>query len=65
MKCGNCLYANEHIDYSTTSIIRCIITGEIHYWNDECDCLDKSRADEFDNKKCLFRIFKRNGVKRK
>jgi hypothetical protein len=64
-RCGNCAYANEHVDYSTTSIIRCQITGDIHYWNDECDCLDKNHAAEFGNKKDLFSIFRRIGVRRK
>ena len=63
MKCCNCPYANEHIDYSTTSVIQCKITGDINHWNDSCDCIDKNAF--YKSKKSLFSIFKRSGVKRK
>lgn len=62
-RCGNCMYANEHIDYSTTDIIKCIITGEIHHSRDACDCQDISRVDDIEDHKSLFSIFKMKGKK--
>ena len=64
-KCGNCMYANDHIDFSTTEIIRCVITGDIHHSNDTCDCLDRSHLSEFEYHKSLFNIFKRKAVTNK
>ena len=63
MRCGNCQYANEHIDYSTIDIVKCIITGDIHHSRDICDYLDISRVDDIEDCKSLFSIFRRKGTK--
>ena len=63
MKCGNCMYANDHIDYSTTDIIKCIITGNIYHSSDTCDCQDKSSVDYVEYHKSIFSIFKMKGKK--
>jgi hypothetical protein len=52
------MYANDHIDFSTTEIIRCNITGDIHHSNDICDCLDRNRMDDFKYHSSIFSIFK-------
>jgi hypothetical protein len=61
-RCGNCPYANDHIDFSTTDTIRCNITGDIHHSKDVCDCLDQSHIDDFEYHKSLFSTFKRKVV---
>lgn len=63
MRCGSCLYGNDHIDYSTTDIVKCTITGDIHHSRDTCDCLDKSRLDDIEDHRTLFSIFKRKGAR--
>lgn len=64
MRCGKCPYGNEHIDYSTTDIVKCTITGNIHHSRDTCDCLDKNSFVDDKPHRTLFNIFKRKGARR-
>ena len=63
MICGKCPYGNEHIDYSTTDIVKCLITGDIHHSRDTCDCPDKNRFCDDKHRRNFFRIFKRKGAR--
>ena len=50
MKCGSCLYTDGCCYTSLPPKVKCNITGEFHYHDDECNCEDikTSKAEEFD-----------------
>lgn len=51
MRCGNCVYTDGCVYTSLPPQVKCIITGEFHYYNDECNCKDirDSKAAELEH----------------
>ena len=51
MTCGICKYTDGCCYTSLPPKVRCNITGEFHYYDDECNCEDikERKAEEFDN----------------
>ena len=48
MKCGNCEYTDGCCYTSMPPQVKCIITNEFHYYDDECNCEEvrASKAEE-------------------
>ena len=50
MNCGSCPYTDGCCYTSLPPKVKCNITGEFHYYNDECNCEDikANKAEELD-----------------
>lgn len=46
MCCGNCNNTDGMYCYSNPPKVKCIITGEYHYYNDKCNCTKKIENKE-------------------
>ena len=46
MTCGSCPYTDDCCYTSLPPKVKCTITGEFHYYGDECDCKDARETKE-------------------
>ena len=62
MTCGNCPYTDGLCYTSLPPQVRCNITGEYHYYGDECNCKDDLAAGKAEEVEKLKELLNKPGA---